>query len=290
MIRYRLTIAYDGSSFHGWQKQELEPGAPSIPASGPLYERNGRAILRTVQEVVEQAVRQVVREQVQVQGASRTDAGVHARAQVCAFTSNPQPARGVGWPAERGTDTLLRALNSRLPEDVLVRRVEIVEPSFDPIGDCEEKGYDYTFHVGQTRPLWDRDFVFHTWHELDASRMQRAAACFVGEHDFSAFCAAGHGRQSTVRTVTQCEVREVATGDDLTPRTRRLRLSIAGTGFLYNMVRIIAGTLHEVGRGKIPADAIPGILASGDRARAGPTLPPEGLCLSWIRYPDGRLA
>ncbi len=290
MIRYRLTIAYDGSAFHGWQKQELAPDAPSIPTCGPLYERHGKAILRTVQEVVEQTVRQVVREQVQIQGASRTDAGVHARAQVCAFTSHPEPERGVGWPAERGTDTLMRAINSRLPDDVLVRRVEVVDPSFDPIADCEEKGYEYTFHVGRMRPLWDRRFVFHTWHALDPARMQHAARCFVGEHDFAAFCAAGHGRQSTVRTITHCEVVELPLADDLSPGVRRLRLSIAGTGFLYNMVRIIAGTLHEVGRGKIPPEAITDILASGNRTRAGPTLPPEGLCLAWIRYPDGRTA
>ncbi len=311
MPRYKLTIAYDGTDFHGWQKQELDPQSPAIPSHGPMTIRDGRAILRTVQEVVEQAVRRVVREPIQVLGASRTDAGVHAWSQVAAFTSEPRPEAGVGWPADRGCDTLVRAVNSRLPDDVLVRGAEIVGDGFNPIGDCESKGYSYTYHVGDTRPLWDRRMVFHTWHDLDVERMRRATAGLVGTHDFAAFAALNHGRQTTVRTIHGCEVREErdeetkrrrdgvrATKDVQTDDTSSLRLSVSrslpptrirldicGDEFLYNMVRIIAGTLHEVGRGRIEPESIREILASGDRRRAGPTLPPEGLCLEWIRYP-----
>ncbi len=306
MPRYKLTIAYDGTDFHGWQKQEPDSESPAIPSQGPMTIRDGRAILRTVQEVVEQAVRKAVREPVQVLGASRTDAGVHAWSQVAAFTSEPRPEAGVGWPADRGCDTLLRAVNSRLPDDVLIREVEIVGDGFNPIGDCESKGYSYIYHIGDTRPLWDRRMVFHTWHDLDIERMRRAAAVLVGTHDFAAFAALSHGRQTTVRTVHGCEVVEERHGGTQARRHEgedvslpsslrrfvasslspsRLRLDISGDGFLYNMVRIIAGTLHEVGRGRIEPESILEILASGDRRRAGPTLPPEGLCLEWIRYP-----
>ncbi len=314
MPRYKLTIAYDGTGFHGWQKQELDPASPAIPSGGPMTIRDGKAILRTVQEVVEQAVRHVVREPVRVQGASRTDAGVHAQSQVAAFTSEPRPEAGVGWPTERGCEVLLRAVNSRLPQDVLVREVEIVHDGFNPIGDCASKGYSYTFHVGQTRPLWDRKTVFHTWHDLDVERMARAGAMLVGTRDFAAFAALHHGRQTTVRTIHSCVVRDLTEGmnhgDTEARRGRRaneggdgarscsfdeslnrsiagsrVRMEVAGDGFLYNMVRIIAGTLHEVGRGRIEPEAIGEILAGGDRRRAGPTLPAEGLCLEWIRYP-----
>ena len=294
MPRYKLTIAYDGTDFHGWQKQELDPQSPAIPPKGPMVVREGKAILRTAQEVVEQAVRKVIREPVQVLGASRTDSGVHAWSQVAAFTSKPRPEAGVGWPADRGCDTLRRAVNSRLPEDVLIREVEVVDESFNPIGDCESKGYSYTYHVGDTRALWDRRMVFHTWHELQVERMSRAASMLVGTHDFAAFAALNHGRQTTVRTIHACQVQEVNHGGTEARRHelggettdgRRIRLEISGDGFLYNMVRIIGGTLHEVGRGKIEPETIPKILASGDRRQAGPTLPPEGLCLEWIRYP-----
>jgi tRNA pseudouridine38-40 synthase len=205
-------------------------------------------------------------------------------------------------------DRLLRAVNSRLPEDVQVVRAEVVREGFDPIGDCVAKGYSYTFWAGMHRPLWERRYVWHTWAALDIGAMRRAAAAFVGEHDFAAFAAAGHGRMSTVREVYACAVVEEEETkrrrDEETKREemhgwdsratraaeaeagRIIRLDISGNGFLYNMVRIIAGTLHEVGRGRIDAGAVPEIIANGDRRRSGPTLPPQGLCLEWIRYAE----
>jgi tRNA pseudouridine38-40 synthase len=317
MPTYRLTIAYDGTDFAGWQKQEPPECAESGRVDpGLVAGRPGRVALRTVQAVVERAVREVVREPVRVQGASRTDAGVHAKCQVGVFACGGDSGSGVlreghgsesratgGWPAERGVDRLRRAINSRLPDDVLVVAAGVAPEGFDPIGDCVAKGYSYTLWSGPDRPLWERRRVWHTWATLDLEAMREAAACFVGEHDFAAFAAAGHGRLSTVREVFQCEVVECAGPDpdrkpepheaergsvrrDTAEPGRLIRMDISGSGFLYNMVRIIAGTLHEVGRGRIYASEVPRIIESLDRRRAGPTLPPQGLCLEWIRYRD----
>ncbi len=310
MARFRLLIAYDGTDFCGWQKQE--PPLPHVEASGGLTRamevgqaagleagRKGRAALRTVQAVLEKALREVVREPVLTQGASRTDAGVHARGQVAVFDSpaEPRPSgsgeppptseptervetpaqrRSIGWPIERGLDTLKRATNARLPEDVLIRAIDVVPDDFNPIGGAISKGYSYTLHVSSDRPLWDRRYVHHVWTPLDVNRMADAAARLIGEHDFAAFAAAGHGRLSTVRTIHDCRV--------MRESHDRIRIDVAGNGFLWNMVRILAGTLAEVGRGKIDPADISAIIESKDRRRAGPTLPASGLCLEWIRY------
>lgn len=293
MPRYRLTIAYDGTAFHGWQKQH--PPAEAHPelaaaAAEPVEDHlrsvePDRVALRTVQEVVEQAVRRVCRERVILTGASRTDAGVHAAGQVAAFTSTPDPARGQGWPADRGTDRLVRAVNGSLPPDVTIRDATLAPDDFDPIAHAVEKEYTYTFAPGERRPLWDRAFAYWTWHDLDAARMNEAAAHIVGEHDFAAFAQINHGRRTTVRTVFRCSVEEVmhepVPGIGASPR---IVVRVSGSGFLYNTVRIIAGTLFEVGRGKIEPNMVPTILESRDRTRAGPTLPPEGLRLEWVRY------
>jgi tRNA pseudouridine38-40 synthase len=296
--RYKLTIAYDGTDFCGWQKQEPPEGtkvidAKVMPARGDEG-KQGRVVLRTVQEVVERAVISVVREPVVLMGASRTDSGVHARGQVAAFTctggEGPGPAEEsprTGWPVVRGPEPLLRALNSRLPEDVLVAAAEIAPPEFDPIGGALEKAYSYTLHVSPNRPLWDRPFVHHIWTPLELQQMNEAAEMLVGEHDFAAFAAAGHGRLSTVRRITSLRVVEAGQpgfGPAAAGWERRLRIEVAGNGFLWNMVRILAGTLVEVGRGRLTPADIRGALATGDRRKAGPTLPPTGLCLEWVRY------
>jgi len=300
--RYKLTVAYDGTDFHGWQKQEpvapdpSDPKAQKLPEAHELLEdRHGRVALRTAQHVLEQAVRETIREPITLTGASRTDSGVHAQGQVAAFTSEPDPERGVGWPADRGCTSLVRALNARLPDDLLVRSAEIVDERFNPIGDCVSKGYSYTIHASPMRPLWDRRTVFHTWHEFDVEKMREAAAHLVGTHDFASLAAANHGRQTTVRSIFDCTVTDLSSpaqaGEVSAAPTegvfpsQRLRIDVSGDGFLYNMVRILAGTLHEVGRGKLDPNQIPAILESKDRTNAGPTLPPEGLRLEWIRYP-----
>ncbi len=256
MPRYKLTIAYDGSSFHGWQKQEP-------PDSDPL---------RTAQGVLEVVVRDVVREEIRLVGASRTDSGVHAEGQVAAFTSEQdlEPER------------LAAAINSRLPDDLQVRGAEYTSDTFSPISDCVAKGYRYRLahsrRQGILRPLFDRHYTAWTAYVLDWNRMNEAAVHIVGEHDFCSFTRLNHGRDSTVRTVNSCSVTE--------PEENLVVLEISGNGFLYNMIRIIAGTLLEVGRGKIEPDEILEILAAKDRARAGHTMAPEGLCLSWVCYGD----
>ncbi len=330
MPRYKLTIAYDGTDFCGWQKQEPPDG--STPASldenpdaatpavhrAPFGEhtpqmesvRQGRIALRTVQGVLEQAVRGVIRQDPRLMGASRTDSGVHARGQVAAFTASPkgQPGedtsggtallpdgtvvRGIGWPAERGTERLILAINGRLPDDVRVLAAEVTEDDFDPIGDVESKAYRFTIVRSMQAPLWDRRYVYHVQRRepLDLAAMQSAAELLVGEHDFAGFAAAGHGRLTTVRTVLSCAVmREpvdagmAATGDVI-DEGERVRIDIAGTGFLWNMVRIIAGTLLEVGQHRRELDDVRQALATGNRRRAGATLGPQGLCLHWIKY------
>ena len=294
-----MTIAYDGTAFHGWQKQDLPreqyarfkseraDGGPRV-----MEERSDlpemivgardpdRVRLRTVQEVVERAVREVVREPVNVLGASRTDTEVHALAQCAAFTTSEE--REGGAPDER----LVRAINSRLADDVVVRSCERVRHDFDPIKDCDSKGYRYSILDGGVRPLFERARVARVPVELDVEKMREAAGLIVGEHDFAAFASAGHGRESTVRTVLGCDVRrreanEVSMGD-----RGVIEIDVSGTGFLYNMVRIIAGTLVEVGKGKMTTDQVGDALARGERGLAGPTMAAEGLCLMWIKYPD----
>jgi tRNA pseudouridine38-40 synthase len=254
MPRYRLTVAYDGTDFHGWQRQEPPDAAP----------------LRTVQGALEDAVAAVVGARVPVLGASRTDAGVHAAGQVAAFTAE------TSVPADR----MALAINARLPRDVRVRSAESVHASFDPISDCVSKCYRYGISHGdrglEVASVFDRRTVWSTWHPLDPARMSLAAAALVGTHDFAAFAQVNHGRESTVRTVHGCTVTSPAEG--------RIVVEVAGSGFLYNMVRIIAGTLSEAGRGRIGPEDIRRALAMGDRSATGPTLPPHGLRLEWVRY------
>ncbi len=285
MPRYKLTIAYDGTDFCGWQKQEPPIAHADATGSGrhvdPDLETTapGRVALRTIQAIVERAAREVVREHITLLGASRTDSGVHARGQVAAFTATDDPAmlaKGSGWPLERGTEPLRRAINGRLPEDVMVLAVEPVAPGFSPIGDCVAKGYSYTMHASRERPLWDRRYVHQVWEPLDLDAMRAVATELVGEHDFAAFAAAGHGRQSTVRAIHALTVERL---DDA-----RIRIDISGNGFLWNMVRIIAGTLADAGRARLSVEDVREALRTGDRRKAGPTFPASGLCLEWIRY------
>jgi len=253
-MRYKLTIAYDGSGFHGWQEQKPVGNAPPV---------------RTVQAVVRDAIQHVARQPVQVRGASRTDTGVHALGQVAHFD-----AADLTIPIERLPD----AINSRLPNDVEVRSAECANDTFDATSDAVEKQYRYRIWNTPVRPLQLRHVVYHCWHELNAEAMNAAAHRLVGEHDFAAFTNAGHGRLSTVRTLFDCHVTR-PTGE-----APELHAVVRGDGFLYNMVRIIVGTLIEVGRGRHDPTWIDELLSSGDRHRAGPTAPPQGLCLEWIHY------
>ncbi len=291
---YKLTVAYDGTDFVGWQKQEPKADHPGLPPehcesmrlatlAGLEAGSPDRIALRTVQAVLERAARDAAREPIQILGASRTDSGVHAHAQVAVIRAPrlgiEDPVRGIAWPIERGTNSLRRAMNARLPDDVIVREIEPVPDQFDPIADCVKKAYSYTIHVSLDRPLRDRRYVHHCWADLDPARMNEAAQHLIGEHDFASFAATGHGRKTTVRTVLSCGVTSQLHDDGM-----RIRIDICGTGFLWNMVRIIAGTLVEVGRGKTEPGDMDRIIDATDRSAAGPTLPPTGLCLERIWY------
>ena len=257
MPRFALRVAYDGTHFHGWQRQDP-------PGSEPL---------RTVQGVLDAALTDMVQNRVCCQGASRTDSRVHAEAQVAAFTAECRVP----------VDRIAAALNARLDDDVRIMSAWVVPDDFDPVGDALAKGYRYEIAptpAFAARLPFDRHLVFRTVHDLQVDRMRAAAAALVGTHDFSAFAHAQHGRESPVRTVFACEVTSLARD--------RIGVDVSGNGFLYNMVRIIAGTLVEAGRGRIEPEAMPSILASRDRSLAGPTLPANGLRLRWIHYPEDR--
>ncbi|MEM8874492.1 MAG: tRNA pseudouridine(38-40) synthase TruA [Planctomycetota bacterium] len=245
-MRLRLTLAYRGTHFHGWQEQ----------VEG----------LRTVQREVRHALQQVVRHPVTVVGSSRTDAGVHAKGQVARFDTHMTqiPLEG-----------MRKALNAKLPVDVLAVRIDHAADDFDTIGDTIDKRYQYQIWTGDDRNLFLHDLAFHRRGVSDLAAMRAAAGNLVGTHDFASFAKPGHGREHTVRTITDCTVSR---------RGQRIVIGVEGTGFLWNQVRIIAGTLAEVGRGKIDPDSIPDVLAAQDRTAAGPTAPAHGLFLQWIRH------
>lgn len=259
--RYRMTVAYDGSDFCGWQAQVPPVGEP----------------LRTVQGVLTETMRRVLNQPVTLRGASRTDSGVHAVGQVAHFDA------ATPIPLER----MAKAINARLPADVEVRDVAVVADDFDAISDAVAKQYRYRIWTGEHRPLGLRRLVYHCWTPLELPPMVEAARRLEGEHDFAAFAAAGHGRQSTVRRIDACRVTP-APGDPVLGGDE-LHVTVSGNGFLYNMVRIIVGTLIEIGRGRWEAGHIDTLLANADRAHAGPTAPPQGLILEWIRYSESEV-
>ncbi len=254
MPRVRLLVAYDGTDFHGWQSQE-PPGAPP---------------LRTVQGVLREAIERTLRREIVLVGASRTDAGVHAVGQVAAFSAD------FSMPVEK----IPLALTSRLPPDLQVREAAVVPESFDPIAGAVSKAYRYRIASADPPrrwpPLFDRRLCWWARGPVELAAMQDAAARLVGEHDLAGLAQAHHGRTSTIRSIHACSVAEDPPG--------RFRIDIAGSGFLYHTVRIVAGTLLEIGRGRMPPARIDEILARRDRRLAGPTLGPEGLCLRWVRY------
>ncbi|MHC4711711.1 MAG: tRNA pseudouridine(38-40) synthase TruA [Planctomycetota bacterium] len=240
----RLTIEYDGTDFSGWQRQ---------------------ANARTVQECLEGAVEKVTGERVTLAGSGRTDAGVHAEGQVANFRT------ASGLPTER----LLAAINANLDPDVAVVSSEEAPGDFNANRDAVAKVYRYTISTRPVRPVLGRRFVHRSKFPLDAKAMRRAARHLVGRHDFNSFRAEGRVEKNTVRTIERIDFEE-------TPGTLHIRFT--GDGFLYMMVRIMVGTLLEVGRGRLAPEDIPGIIAAGNREAAGPTAQAQGLCLVEVRY------
>ena len=237
--RVRLTVAYDGTAYHGWQ---LQPGTV------------------TIESVLNRCLSELLKEDIRVIGASRTDAGVHALGNVAVFdTSARMPAEKISY-----------ALNQRLPEDIKIQKSEQVPLEWHPRRCESRKTYEYRIYRGEFPVPVKRLYTLSTYHVLNVENMQRAARLLEGEHDFKSFCQVGAQVESTVRTIYSVDVTEE--GADLVIR-------VCGNGFLYNMVRIIAGTLIEVGRGKRAPEEMLTILEARDRSAAGPTAPAHGLML-----------
>lgn len=258
--RYKITIAYRGTKYHGWQKQ-----LPNEFYKGPPPSAVGMEGIPTIQEIIAKAISRIVWHPVNLVGSSRTDSGVHAKGQVAHFDSEKIiPAGG-----------LMRAVNSRLPGDIAIRAAEMVPGSFDAITSTVSKRYQYIIWNTYHRPVFFEDLCYHLWRRpLDPAAMRDAAQAFVGTHDFAAFAKAGHGRESTVRTVLRC---------DVSWRGPRIVIGVEGTGFLWNQVRIMVGTLVDVGLGRWNRADIQRLIQDGDRRMVGNTAPAQGLYLQWIK-------
>ena len=244
MRNLRLTLSYDGTDFHGWQTQPDR---------------------RTVQETLEDAIFALTQQRVRANASGRTDTGVHAIGQVVNFLVESQLT----------AEVILRALNAHLPEDVVVRAVDDVPTEFDANRDAKRKLYRYVIHDAEVPNLFMRRYCCYTKRRLDAAAMTRAAAPLRGQHDFHSFESEWPNRATSVRTITRLVVNRI--GD-------WIWLDVEADGFLYNMVRAIAGTLMNVGRGYWPAERMPAILAARDRTTAGQTAPPQGLFLMRVTY------
>jgi tRNA pseudouridine38-40 synthase len=257
--RYKLTLAYRGTPYHGWQQQALTENYKGPPPT----EGHG---IPTIQEIVARAVESVVRHSINLVGSSRTDAGVHAKGQLAHFDTDQTqiPIEG-----------LRRAINSALPEDITVRALDAVGDDFNAVTSTTSKRYQYAIWNDTERPTFFPDLAWHRWQQLDLAAMREAADKIVGEHDFASFARPGHGRENTVRTVLACEISK--------RRGPLLVIGVEGTGFLWNMVRIVVGTLVEVGLGRYKPADIDAMLQAKDRRSAGQTAPPHGLYLQWIR-------
>lgn len=244
MRRIKLVVAYDGTHYHGWQLQPREI---------------------TIEGVLNQTISTLTGEEIQVIGASRTDAGVHALGNVAVFDTE---SRIPG-------DKFAYALNQRLPADIVIQHSVEVSADFHPRHQSCRKTYEYTI-LNRNFPLPEyRNTAFFYYGSLDIEKMRQAAQAFIGEHDFAAFCSAGAQVQTTVRTIYSLDI--VSDGE-------QIRIRVQGNGFLYNMIRIIAGTLLEVGKGRIEVSRISDMIASCDRGQSGPTAPAQGLKLIEICY------
>lgn len=246
MRRVRVIVEYEGTNYVGWQTQ---PNGVSV------------------QETLERALKKVTGEHTAVHGSGRTDSGVHARAQVAHFDTT----------ARMPADKFAVAMNMLLPEDIRVLFSEEAPDGFHARFSAREKRYRYTVQCGPHARVFSRNTALHVYAPLDLPAMRRAAADCAGTHDFAAFMSAGTTLEDTVRTVF---------ASDWSGDGAFLHYDIAGSGFLYNMVRILAGTMLAIGRGRMPEDAVRRAINSGARADAGATAPAHGLTLMRVKYDD----
>lgn len=244
MRNIKLIVEYDGTNYAGWQRQN-------------------NAI--TIQQRVEEAVEIVTGTFSEVTGSSRTDAGVHAKGFVCNFhTESKIPSAN-----------FKKALNGFLPEDIVIIDSKEVDEKFHSRFDSLGKRYVYTVVNGAERPAIGRNYMYHFHRDLDMEKMKEASKYFLGTHDFSAFKKTGSSVKTSVRTITELQI---------TKEEKNISFSIVGDGFLYNMVRIIVGTLLEVGVGRFSPEYIVDIIKSKDRSKAGKSAPASGLCLEEVYY------
>lgn len=237
--RVKLIVAYDGTAYCGWQ---LQP--------------NGR----TIEGELNQALSSLLQEDIHVIGASRTDSGVHALCNIAVFDTQTR------IPAEK----ISYALNQRLPEDIRIKKSYEVAADFHPRHCSSRKTYEYRIYQDSFPEPVRRLYTHFTYVPLDMDRMREGAAWLIGEHDFKSFCSTAAVVETTVRTILSINIEK---------QGKEIVISVCGTGFLYNMVRIIAGTLMEVGRGSYPPEHVREILEAKDRQAAGPTAPACGLTL-----------
>lgn len=245
MQNFRLTLCYDGSRYKGWQKQGNTDN--------------------TIQAKLETLLSRLLQQDIEVAGSGRTDAGVHSRMQVCSFKAE----------TESSCDELISALRRYLPEDIGAVSLEYAAPRFHARLNCVEKTYCYRIWNSDEPNVFNRKYMLGYPETLDIDKMQKASAFLCGEHDFTSFCSNKHMKKSAVRNLKSIEF--VKDGGELS-------IYLTGDGFLYNMVRIIVGTLLQVGAGELEAEAIPAILSAHERSAAGPTAPAHGLILWQVKY------
>ncbi len=242
----KLTLEYDGSNYCGWQKQ---------------------LNARSIQATLEKAIMEITKEDVDLIGSGRTDSCVHALNQVANFYTSSK------IPSER----FVLAINTKLPSDIAVVASEEVGEEFHSRYDAIGKEYKYLIYNNKVRSPLKKNYSYHVNYKLDREAMKKALNYFVGEHDFRGFMSTGSSIKGTVRTINYVELIE---------NEEMIEITIRGSGFLYNMVRIIVGTIVDIGIGKIDGDSIKDIIDSKDRTGAGHTAPPEGLYLSKVFYPE----
>lgn len=246
MRRIQLIVAYDGTNFHGFAKQE-------------------HAV--TIQGTIEDALYGLTKERIELVGSGRTDAGVHAKGQCCIIDTNTKIP----------TKNLMKALNDRLPNSIVIKDAMDVKPDFHPRFMAKKKTYRYQILTDKVNDPFIGPFCYFFPYELDVEKMQEAGKKIEGTHDFKAFCASGSTVKTTVRTVYSVEVRKIG---------QLIQIDVCGNGFLYNMVRIIAGTLISVGRHKMSPEQVLEMIEKKERSLGGPTAPPEGLTLLEVNYDD----
>ena len=245
MRNFKLTLCYDGTRYRGWQKQGNTDN--------------------TIQGKLEALLSKLLGQPTELAASGRTDAGVHAEKQVCSFRAD----------TDESAEALLQRLRAALPEDIGALALEEASPRFHARLTCTGKTYRYRIWTSEAPCVFERRWVWPLREALDAEAMRRAAAALCGSHDFASFCGNPRMKKSTVRTLRSVEIEETE---------NELRLFFTGDGFLMHMVRILTGTLVEVGAGRLKPEDMAGILAARSRAAAGPAAPAKGLALTDVEY------